>query len=283
MIRTTRPNHPARCRPAPGLLAVGLIFTALLEVGCAGPWVNPSFPLSLKRAETELFRMQSDPKTLPRPVVVLGGWADLTGQPPAYLTKQLRLATGADRFISIGFGGCVTFEECRQRVIERIEEAFPSDQADWTQEIDVVGYSMGGLVARYAAAPLTDYTAPPRRLRVARLFTISAPHRGALIAKYAATSSLGQDMRAGSDFLQRLDQHLPDADYSIIPYARLGDAIVGATNAAPKDQTPWWVPRRPLSRSHNDAYRDPRLIADIARRLRNETPYTAEPAELVPQ
>lgn len=283
MIQMAQPGTPTCCRPTPGRLAIVLLFAAMLGVGCAGPRVNPSFPLSLKRAETELRRMHSDPKALPRPVVVLGGWGDLLGLPPAYLAEQLRLATGDDRVISIGFGGCDSFDECGQRVIQRVQEAFPTDGHDWTDEVDVVGYSMGGLVARYTAAPLPGDAEPSRRLRVVRLFTISTPHRGAKIAKFAASGSLGQDMRAGSDFLQHLDKHLPAADYPIVPYVRLGDAVVGATNAAPHDQASWWLPRQPFSRSHNDAYRDPRLIAEIARRLRHETPYTTDPAAPVPQ
>jgi len=150
-------------------------------------------------------------------------------------------------------------------------------------EFDVVGYSMGGLVARYAAAPLEGDDGPLTRLRIARLYTISTPHRGARIAKFAVSSSLGKDMLADSDFLRRLDEQWASANYPIVPYVRLGDAIVGASNASPQHLTPRWLPRRPFSRSHNDAYRDPRFIADIAARLRDETPFTTEPVEAVPE
>ncbi len=283
MIKTGRTDSPPRCRPAPGWYVLVMSLAVLLGGGCAGPRVNPSYPLTLHRAELELNQMEHDPKALPRPVVVLGGWGDVLGLPPAYLAEQLRLATGDDHMISIGFGGRVSFDECRRRVIERIEEAFPSDDPDWTTEVDVVGYSMGGLVARYAASPQPDGDVSLKRLRIARLYTISTPHRGALMAKIAPPGSLAEDMQAGSAFLQHLDEALVSARYPITPYVRLGDAIVGASNTAPHGQTPWWVPRRPYSRSHNDAFKDPRLIADIARRLRGETPYTTGPAEPVPQ
>ncbi len=55
-----------------------------------------------------------------------------------------------------------------------------------------------------------------------------------------------------------------------------------AYNAAPDGQTPWWLPARAWSRSHTDAYRDPRIIADIARRLRGEEAYATEPVEPLP-
>ncbi len=278
---TYSPEVVARPRLAWAL--AGLLPIAAYLSGCEmGKKHNPSFPLTVKRAESELIRMQADPVALRRPVVVLGGWGDMMGLPPAYLAEQLRLAVGDQRVISIGFGMCTTFDACRARTLKRIEAAYPSDDAGWTTEVDVIGFSMGGMVARDTAGPLDDDESG-RRLRITRLYTISSPHQGAVMSQIVAPGSLAKDMRAGSDFLARLDRELTVADYPIIPYVRLYDTIVGAHNAAPYGQTPWWLPARPFSRSHGDAYRDPRLIADLARRLRGETPYTTEPAAEVPR
>ena len=74
------------------------------------------------------------------------------------------------------------------------------------------------------------------------------------------------------------------ADYEIIPYIRLGDSVIGSKYAAPVGRSAWWVSTPPLSDPHNGAYGDPRILADIARRLRDEpslasfppSPYPAE-------
>jgi hypothetical protein len=47
--------------------------------------------------------------------------------------------------------------------------------------------------------------------------------------------------------------------------------------------TPIWVPNLLLEDSHLTAFSDPRIIGDIARRLRGETPFTSEPAEPLPR
>lgn len=264
-------------------LARALLSLLILLPGCAADKkTNPSFPISINQAKAELRQMQKNPVTLTRPVVVLGGWGDVLGLPPAELARQLRNATGDPRIISIGFGGCVTFDGCRDRLLKRIEKAFPSDHADTTTEVDVIGFSMGGIVARYAATPSTE-DATPRRLHVARLFTICTPHRGAFLANALPAGPLAWDMRPGSVFMQTLDEQLEHAGYPVIPYARIPDTIVGAANTSPHDQTPYWLYAQPFTRSHGGAYKDPRIVADLARRLRNETPYSTNPPAPLPE
>ena len=83
-------------RPRKAWVLAGLFPIAAYLPGCdMGEKHNPSFPLTVQRAESELGQMRADPVALRRPVVVLGGWGDITGLPPAYLAKQLRLAVGS--------------------------------------------------------------------------------------------------------------------------------------------------------------------------------------------
>lgn len=268
----------------PDLLVIGLLpLLSLLPSCTADKHVNPSFPLSVSQARHDLIQMQDKPVALRRPVVVLGGWGDVLGLPPAKLAKLLQKATGDDRIIAIGFGMCNNFDACRQRVIERVDEAFPSDDPDRTTEVDVIGFSMGGLVARYSEADLNHVDIPSKRLNVANLYTISTPHRGALLAKVVAPGALARDMKPGSAFMQALDDHFNKADYPVIPYVRLNDLTVSEHFAAPQGQTPYWLPTIPFTGAHNDAYKDPRIVADIARRLRGETPYTTEPPTPLPE
>ncbi|MEO1236636.1 MAG: hypothetical protein AAFX76_07590, partial [Planctomycetota bacterium] len=187
-----------------------------------------------------------------------------------------------DRVVGLSFFGRWSFDACRDRLIAAVDERWPAADPAWTTEVDVVAFSMGGLVARYAAAePWSDGTTP-RRLRVRRLFTISTPHRGARLARLPALDARVVDMRPGSDFLGRLDAALADADYALTPYTRLGDWVVGPENTAPPGRNPHWVPTPVLHRQHQEAYRDPRIRADILRRLRDESPLTTEPPAPLP-
>jgi hypothetical protein len=296
--------------------ALALLFVAVLvATGCAAHAPNPSFNVSNNAAREALREMRDDAKRLPRPLVVLGGLDD-PGVATTVLTDDFREISGDDpRVIGVSFFFCGSFDGCRKRVIDAVDKAFPSDDPVWTTEVDVVAVSMGGLVARYAAAEPTPPPAPnqadssdegaasqpsaatgtrARRLRIARLFTISSPHRGAALAFLPTFNQLQIDMRAGSKFLRRLDacdamtleansaQTRPAGGYELIPYVRLDDMIVGERNAAPEGWTPWWVPAVPLQDSHMFAIADARIVADIARRLRGEPPLTTEPPAPLP-
>ena len=67
------------------------------------------------------------------------------------------------------------------------------------QPFDLVGFSMGGLVARYYVQRLGGIE------RVRRLITISAPHRGSYVA-YAMGNKGVKQMRPGSVFLEDLNR-----------------------------------------------------------------------------
>lgn len=261
-------------------LLVVLGAAAVSMGGCASTTVrNPSFPLTLDEAQEELRQMAHDPAPLSRPVVVAGGYMD-PGIAAHRVAERLRqLTSEPERVLEVAFFSNATFDSSRERLIEEVEAAFPSGRTGWTVEVDVVGISMGGLVARYAAENGRN---GGKRLRIRRLFTISTPHLGADMAGLPTLDSRQVDMRAGSAFVRMLADGLRDEEYEIIPYVRLGDTMVGAENAAPEGMTPWWVPNKPLSFAHLQAHHDPRITADIARRLRGERPHTMTPAQPLP-
>lgn len=270
-------------------LSVGIsLLSALAGCGTAGP-ANPSFDTDVAGARAALRRMADEPRPLDRPVVILGGFNDV-GVGAWGVQRRLRQLTGDRRVVTVSFPFCFSFDDCRRRVIAAVDKAFPTDDPTFTTEVDVVGISMGGLVARYVAAPAADPNA--RRLRIARLFTVSSPHRGATMADAPlALSSLHRDMRRGSPFLRKLEQAeraaaAPadgDGAYELHPYVRLGDWIVGEANAAPAGRTPRWVPTPPLQDSHLQSSQDPRILADIARRLRGEEPLANDPPAPLPR
>jgi hypothetical protein len=258
-----------------------LLLVTMCMAGCGRfMTTNRSFALSIPDSRAALRQMRDDPTRLERPVLVLGGFIDV-GIGPTMTGHQLRRVTGDARVVGVAFAFSSSFDECRRRVLAVMAEHFPSDDPTQTAEVDVVAISMGGLVARYCAAPPDD--APPGpRLRIARLFTIGTPHRGAALADLPTRDRLQIDMRAGSPLLAHLDAALESAPYALYPYVRLNDAVVGPANAAPHGRMAWWVDTPAFDLAHLRAQDDPRIIADIARRLRGEPPYTTEPPEGLP-
>jgi hypothetical protein len=259
---------------------VGPAALVLFSAGCAAP-PNPSFPLTTSDARAALRAMEARPKPLARPLVILGGYHDPGLGAFVWRHEVRRWATTDARMIEVSFPLHRDFDQCRRDVIAAVDRACPTDDPHATVEVDVIGASMGGLVGRYAAV-----TKPgERRLRVARLITVSSPHRGAALASLPAMSRLHADMRDGSDFLRDLakDEAATTADdYELVPYVRLGDRIVGADNAAPVGTNPWWLPNQPFAFAHFSVNRDPRVRADVARRLRGEAPFTKTPPAALP-
>jgi hypothetical protein len=250
--------------------------------GCGASIANPAFDLDANAAERDLDRIAADAKPLERPVFVAGGFADPGMATNAVTSRLERLFADEDaRIVGVPFFSVRTFESSRERLVEAVEKRFPSDPSSGlTAEVDVVAISMGGLIARDAAMTptrvRTERGPVTKRLNIRRLFTISTPHRGA----QAAANALVIDprivgMAPGSDFLERLHRGWAERGYEVVAYVRLGDGIVGEANAVPPTGGVYWLPNLPLEPAHLQAHRDPRIIADIARRLRGESAWTA--------
>lgn len=260
---------------AMSILALLLLLNAL---GCsADSPANPSFPLTVAAARAELKQMEASPLPASRPIVIVGGYAD-----PGIIVKQLAARLSAvlepgTKIVTVAPGWVSTMDDARRTLLDAVEAEFPSEDPAWTAEVDIVAISMGGLVSRYAAMPGEDSR---RRLRIARLMTISTPHRGADWASMPTLEDRVVDMRADSAFLCTLDE--AEQCYEVLPYCRLHDWIVGCENAAPPGRTAWWVQNQPFQLGHIDAHKDPRILADISRRLRGEPAYATLPAADLP-
>ncbi len=223
---------------------------------------------SISRAEAKEHgrRMADQPKALTRPVVVLSGWRSASVV-SKMLASRLQTLTGAGEadIVPYWFTKANTFDEAAQGLIERVDDAWPSDD-DTTVEVDAVGFSMGGLVVEHAA------TWNKRQLRVKRLFTVVTPHRGASLAKWIALDPAAKNMKPGSEFLEELESLASEAIEERVCYGRLRDWWVGATNTAPHGHDPIWVPTPWWTLGHMRASGDPRIVVDIAKRLRGEDP-----------
>lgn len=262
------------------MLITLLLAVFLSAAGCSADIpANPSFALTYSDAKAVLAQMRKDPKPLERPLIIAGGYQD-PGLIAPGIANRFRTYTGdSENIISVTFFSLLgTFDACSDRLVEAVQQQYPNDNPSETIEVDVIGYSMGGLVARHAARRRQG----ERRLRINRLFTISTPHRGAKLAGMPTADTRQIDMRSGSAFLEELNQQLSEADYQLYTYSRLEDMIVGVENTSPPGENPWWVANPPFSLSHVAACKDPRILADIARRVRGEAPYATTPASPLP-
>jgi pimeloyl-ACP methyl ester carboxylesterase len=258
----------------PALAMEGILL--LILFGCAAQPINPSFPVTADFARRDLRRMESNPRRLDRPLLIITGFMD-PGFAALAMRARFEAATGDDRVIIVALEDCGTYAQCTQKLIRAVDEAFPSASPTQTSEVDVIGYSMGGLVARLAANPPDN----ARRLRIHRLFTISTPNQGAIRAKeLPLLHPLQGGMRPGSPLLAQLNSR-PEP-YRVISYIRLGDKVIGPPNAVIPGGQLWWVSTLPFTNPHLGAPGDPRILDDIARRLRGEPPLTTVPPAPLP-
>jgi len=242
---------------------------------------NPSFEPSIRDAKEQLKAMKAAPVARQRPLVFVGPFFD------PFVAELYALSTYKHYFTDtqmtgVSFTVFDTFDSCRRKVLKQVDKRFPSDDVLETVEVDVVAFSMGGVVARYAALAPDPERGQTRRLKINRLFTIASPHRGAHWAPLGTIIPLAKDMRKDSAFLARLDAALPELDYTLISYIRLGDWIVGEHQTAPPGQTPIWVSNRPFQLAHIQAPSDPRIEADILRQLRGDESAATVPRSPVP-
>lgn len=128
------------------------------------------------------------------PVVLVHGLWDrstIFDTMSAYLQNQ---GWSVYRFDLIPNNGKLPLEQLAEQLATHIEQTL-----DPTQSLDLVGFSMGGIVSRYYIQRLGGLD------RVGRLVTISSPHRGTWTA-YATTQPGCVQMRPNSEFLQDLNR-----------------------------------------------------------------------------
>jgi pimeloyl-ACP methyl ester carboxylesterase len=261
-------------------LGAGLGILACLATGCASRPRGAAAVVNPGEARAALNAMREDPKKPQRPIVILNGF-----RAPAIAARPLELeiveATAGDStdVALVAYPLIGDIDRCARAAVREVQARWPGGSADETAEVDVVGISMGGLVARWAAltpaqrcdllahrgeAPQSDFP----RLRIARLFTFATPHQGSEVARFGL-SPAARDMRPGSPFLNGLDAG--PQTYATVSYAHLGDRMVQVDNAAPIGRTPIWS-EGTLVLSHMSTHFDPVFVADLLRRLRDETP-----------
>ena len=261
----------------PGLLC-GVI--AAVAGGCASGPVNPSFPITSAEAQQAVAAMRANPKPLTRPLVIVGGFLDPKMSSAMEEHFFAKIASNAT-IVEVSLASCANFTDCRAEILRAVNAVVPSGDPQWTAEVDVLGISLGGLAARYAEAPAGP-DEPPQRLKIARLFTMSSPLSGAMLAGDISLTPLQRDMRPGSAFLAALDQADTPERYPVYAYVLLDDKIVGAHYASIPGVNPWWLANNTIWPGHLVIMDDDRVRADIARRLRGEESFSLSPPAPLP-
>ncbi len=243
------------------------------QTGTAQGSTNPCFDVRDEALGAARRELAAAPANLPRPLVVLAGWRSPPMPDGGVLARIGPMIPGARDTLSITYASLWTIESAARRVVARVQERFPRTGKSDTTEVDVVAISMGGLVARLAASD--SFAKSQRRLRIARLFTLATPHRGAKLASFIRPDPAARAMRPGSEFLRSLDDDLTRASFDLTCYAHLRDWWVGARNTSPPGRVPIWCePRGAFGRwfGHFAINFDPRVLTDVALRLRGMKP-----------
>jgi len=153
--------------------------------------------------------MRAEPVALERPVLVIGGFHSPDPFVGSMTTRLVRTTSG-DRvdFVTVPTWFEGDLEDLARLSVEMVQDRWPSESETETIEVDVVGLSMGGIIARYAADRLAETHPGSRRLRINRLITIATPHRGAWLAESIPLieDQVRYDLMRKSLFLVKLDE-----------------------------------------------------------------------------
>ncbi|MFT3787407.1 MAG: hypothetical protein QM770_14780 [Tepidisphaeraceae bacterium] len=253
---------------------------ALFVTGCHSvpSVVNPSFDITVPQARAALEQLCTTAKPkLDRPLVICGGHWDF-GFGPWLMRRTLSQYVDGP-ILCVSFATIDSLQEGRERLVKRIETDLGKGDANTTVEVDVIGQSLGGMIAVYSAL---DDASLGKRVRIRRLYTICSPLQGAKEATWLPFDLFGyqRDLRPGSALCERL--RTTPIDYELISYARLRDRAVGEQYASLPGHPLWWVDTPADEDAHGGADFDARILLEIVRRLRRDAPLTREPATPLP-
>jgi len=151
-----------------------------------------------------------------RPLVVLPGLADnisiFTG------LKRALEQCGAGPVVSFGYSPLVgDVRTAAARLAEQIEQLCTVTGAS---TVDIVGHSLGGLIARYYVQRLGGHA------RVGTVVTIATPHRGTIVAWLLSPLAVVRQLRPGSELLLELEKPAPGCTTRFVTYSSDADELI---------------------------------------------------------
>ncbi|MGW6565952.1 esterase/lipase family protein [Streptomyces sp. NPDC054975] len=134
-----------------------------------------------------------------RPVVLLHGFVD--NRSVFVLLRRSLLRNGRHRVESFNYSPLTCDLRAAAALLGRHIEELRARTGH--REVDIVGHSLGGLIARYYVQRLGGDA------RVRTLVMLGTPHAGTTAAPWAGAHPLVRQMRPGSDVLQELAEPAP--------------------------------------------------------------------------
>ncbi len=204
----------------------------------------------LDEARRLLRAWAGDPRPLPRPVVIVTGWLI-----PAWWVNSVhrwleRCSTNGHVVVMrVPCAVELPLPLMAERLIERAGGG----------PVDVVGISLGGVLAREAAR-----TNRSRRLDVRRMFTIASPHRGARLVARFVPHHQARAVAPGSRYLDELNADASSQSFPITTFRLRGDHLINRASAhAVGTMHADWEPLTRLLPAHSIVAHDPRVLAMI--------------------
>lgn len=200
-----------------------------------------------------------------RPVVLIQGFAS-SSHVLLPLERHIR-RTLRRPVVRVALGGRIPLHlgdvrASARRVHEAIERIAASPGFEF---VDVVGHSLGGLVAAYLLKALD------RGRRVRRVVTLGSPHHGTPLALLGvlflgALSRAVWQMLPGSPLLRELDALPVPRGSEIVAVASPGDGVVPPRFASLDDATGQWSTTAPAA-SHVELVFAPAVLGMVSRLL----------------
>jgi pimeloyl-ACP methyl ester carboxylesterase len=207
---------------------------------------------SVRDARDALRRWARSPSPLPRTVLLLGGW-----MVPSWWTidldRALRACVSSGNIFRLGCPVLYDIPTLAARLAERFKLE-PS--------LDVIGVSMGGMVAREAARA---HRSP--RLQVERLYALASPHGGARSIAWLVPHHQARALVRGSHFLRELNADPSSHSFHIETFSLRGDSLVStaSAHAVPGVHHDWR--NNTLLPAHSWVHRDPRVIMTVVGKI----------------
>ncbi|MGW0768512.1 esterase/lipase family protein [Streptomyces sp. NPDC002676] len=228
LCRRLCPGRPTELTRLAGL-SVALLKATVLEAAIlAGHLVLYPTGLTPERRSAE-HPAQGDPARLPvrpgPPVVLLHGFID--NRSVFVLLRRGLTQHGGRRVESLNYSPLTrdirTAAELLGRHVEEICERTGSDR------VDIVGHSLGGLIARYYAQCLGG------DLRVRTLVTLGTPHSGTRVAPLADAHPIVRQMRPGSAVIEELARPAPGCRTRFVSFWSDLDSLMDPLESARLD------------------------------------------------
>ncbi|NIH85951.1 lipase family alpha/beta hydrolase [Amycolatopsis granulosa] len=151
-----------------------------------------------------------------RPLVVLPGLADNTA-----VFTDLKLALercGAGPVVSFSYS--LLLRDVRSAAARLAEQVEQLCEVTGATRVDLVGHSLGGLIARYYVQRLGGHR------RAGTVVTVGTPHGGTVAAWLFSPLPLARQLRPGSDLVAELNQPAPGCGTKFVTFSSDGDEVV---------------------------------------------------------